>query len=168
MKKVGLIYSMETEKTSQIAKKIAKEFAEGELDEVNLVEAWGDDFRRYDNLILGTATWFDGELPDHWSEIIPKVKTIDFKGKKVAIYGLGDQKHYPDNFVDGIGLLANVLEHLGAKIVGYTSTEGYTFNESKSLKGDQFCGLALDFENQAKLNKERVKNWVEQLKKEFD
>ena len=96
MKKVGLIYSMETEKTSQIAKKIAKEFAEGELDEVNLVEAWGDDFRRYDNLILGTSTWFDGELPDHWSEIIPKVKTIDFKGKKVAIYGLGDQKHYPD------------------------------------------------------------------------
>lgn len=167
MKKIGLFYSKETVKTSQIADKILKEFAEGEIEAVDITEAWDDDFNRYDNLIFGLATWFDGEMPDHWSEIIPKVKTLPFKGKKVAIYGLGDQKNYPDNFVDGIGLLANVMEHLGAELIGFTPTEGYTFNKSLAQRGDQFCGLAVDFENQAKLNKDRVKAWSDQLKKEF-
>ncbi len=168
MKKIGLFYSKETVKTSQVAEKLLKEFNKDEIEAVNLDEAWGDDFKRYDNMIFGLATWFDGEMPDHWSEIIPKVKTLGFKGKKVAIYGLGDQKNYPDNFVDGIGLLANVMEHLGAEIVGFTSTEGYNFNNSQAKRGDTFCGLAIDYENQAKMNKERVAAWVEQLKKEFN
>ena len=167
MKKIGLFYSKETVKTSQIAHKILQEFTTDEIDEINLIDAWSDDFNRYDNLILGTATWFDGELPDHWSEIVPKVKTLSFKGKKVAIYGLGDQKRYPDNFVDGIGLLAKVMEHLGAEVIGFTSTDGYEFHKSVAQRENEFCGLALDYENQAKLNKERVKAWTDKLKKEF-
>ena len=48
------------------------------------------------------------------------------QGKKVAIFGLGDQIRYPENFADGIGLLAEVFEEDEATLVGFTSSEGYT------------------------------------------
>lgn len=38
---------------------------------------------------------------------------MELKGKKVAIFGLGDQIRYPENFADGIGLLAEVLKETG-------------------------------------------------------
>ena len=168
MKKIGLFYSHDTVKTAQIAKKIKQQFTENEIETVNLDEAWDDDFKKYDNFILGTSTWFDGELPDQWDEIIPKISTLSFEGKKVAIYGLGNQKDYGDNFVDGIGLLAEVFEGIGAEIVGYTPTEGYIFTASVAARGDEFCGLAIDFENQSRKTNERVKNWVEKLRNEFN
>ena len=168
MKKTGLFYSYSTVKTAQVAKKILKEFSEYEIEAVNLNDAWEDDLKKYDNFILGTSTWFDGELPDNWDELIPLVNTLSFNGKKVAIYGLGNQMDYPDNFVDGIGLLAAIFEKTGAEIVGYTSTEGYEFTASKAVRDNQFCGLAIDFENQHKMTNDRVKAWVEKIKEEFN
>lgn len=43
------------------------------------------------------------------------------KGKKVAIFGLRDQVKYPESFVDGIGILAEIFEYVGVKIIGFTS-----------------------------------------------
>ena len=130
-------------------------------------EAWRKDFESYDNIILGTSTWFDGELPTYWDEILPDLDDLKLKGKKVAIFGLGNQIDYPENFVDGIGLLAETFEAGGAVIVGKTSTEGYTFERSKALKDGKFLGLAIDIETQADKTDKRISDWVDQLKKEF-
>ena len=121
----------------------------------------------YEFLILGVPTWFDGELPNYWDEFVPAIEDMDLKGKTVAIFGNGDQKGYPENFVDGIGIMAEILEKRKAKIVGFTSVEGYEYESSKAQRGNTFAGLALDFENQRKLNKDRITKWVGQLKKEF-
>jgi len=72
-----------------------------------------------------------------------------------------------ENFVDAIGILGKVLENGGGKLVGFTKNEGYEFEASKALRGDDFCGLALDFENQARQVKGKIKSWVDQIKKEF-
>ncbi|MFV0470561.1 MAG: flavodoxin [Paludibacteraceae bacterium] len=167
MKKIGLFYSKDTVKTSQIAKKILVEFEENEIEQVPLEDARGKDFERFDNLIFGTSTWFDGELPNAWDELLPEIETLTLSNKKIAIYGLGDQRNYPENFVDGIGLLAHIFEKLGAEIIGFTSIERYQFEKSAAVRGDQFCGLAVDFENQNKLTTQRVKDWSKQLKEEF-
>ncbi|HCC30401.1 MAG TPA: flavodoxin, partial [Marinilabiliales bacterium] len=42
------------------------------------------------------------------------------------------------------------------------------FESSKALRGNYFCGLPLDFENQARMVKPSINRWVEQLKREFD
>ena len=63
--------------------------------------------------------------------------------------------------------MAKILEEQGATLVGFTSSEGYEFESSKALRDDLLMGLAIDFENQGSMNKERVDAWVEQLKKEF-
>ncbi|MBK7093809.1 MAG: flavodoxin [Saprospiraceae bacterium] len=119
-------------------------------------------------MILGVPTWFDGELPNYWDEFVPEIEDMDLKGKKIAIFGNGNQKEYSENFVDGIGIMANLLQQRGATIIGHTSAEGYTFEKSRALIGDKFMGLALDFENQAGKNKDRIKNWAENIKKEFN
>jgi flavodoxin I len=168
MKKIGLIYSFNTNKTALIAKKILENFTGDQIEDVNAENITEEKFKSFDNLILGCPTWFDGELPNYWDELIPAIEDMNLKGKNVAIFGNGDQKNYPENFCDAVGLMAGILESRGAKIVGFTSIEGYTFESSKANRGDKFSGLTLDFENQARLNKKRVDHWCGQLKKEFN
>jgi flavodoxin I len=167
MKKIGLIYSFNTKKTSQMAKRIIEAFGSEAIEEINAEEITEEQFMQYKKLILGVPTWFDGELPNYWDEFVPALEDLNLKGKKVAIYGAGDQKGYPENFVDAVGIMADLLEKQGATIVGFTSTNGYRFESSKAQRGNQFSGLALDFENQSGKNKERIATWCEQLKKEF-
>jgi flavodoxin I len=167
MKKIGLIYSFNSNKTAKIAEKIKEQLNDSSVDLVNAETITEEEFMKYDNLILGVPTWFDGELPGYWDEFGPALEDLNLKGKQIALYGLGDQVDYPENFLDGVGVMAKLLEGQGAKIVGKTSVKGYTFEHSKAQQNDQFLGLAIDFENQASLNKERVAVWVKQLLTEF-
>lgn len=168
MKKIGLFYGTSTKKTATVANKVMSEFNKSEIDVIAAEEAWKKDFESYDNLIIGASTWFDGELPTYWDEVKPELETLNMKGKKVAIFGLGDQEGYPDNFVDAIGILAESFESAGAQLVGLTSPEGYTFEHSKALKDGKLLGLAIDLENQEDKTDKRIKDWVQQLKKEFN
>lgn len=167
MKKTGLFYSFNTRKTSQAAKKIATEIGDERATLVNAEELTEKEFLKYDVIIMGVPTWFDGELPNYWDEFVPALEDMNLKGKICVIFGNGDQKGYPENFVDGIGIMADLLESRGAKLAGFTSAEGYQFENSKALRGNQFAGLALDFENQGKEINKRIKDWVKQLKEEI-
>jgi flavodoxin I len=118
-------------------------------------------------LVMGVPTWFDGELPNYWDEFVPALEDMELKGKKIALFGLGDQKGYSENFLDGVGVMAEILESQGATLVGFTSMEGYEFESSRAQRGNLFAGLAIDFENQGSMTKKRVADWVDQLKKEF-
>lgn len=166
MNRTGLFYATGTEKTAAIANLIRDAFGDDRIDIVPVERAWRREFEAYDYLIVGSSTWFDGELPSYWDEMLPELKSLRLGGKKVAIFGLGDQVNYPDNFVDGIGLLAEVFESCGAQLTGFTSTDGYHFNQSKALKDGQFLGLALDPETQPEKTAERIRRWVEALRQE--
>lgn len=167
MKRIGLFFGKNTVKTAIVAKKIQEAFGDTKIDVISIEEAWLKDFETCDCIIAGTATWFDGELPSYWDEFMPLLSTLNLKDKKVAIFGLGDQVNYPDNFVDGIGLLAEAFKSAGAKIVGSTSMEDYQFNQSQASDADRFYGLAIDVENQSDKTDKRIRDWVERLKKEF-
>jgi len=168
MKTIGLFYAMNAAKTSHIAEKIREDLGGVKVTEVVLIErAWQNDFQAYDDMIVGASTWFDGELPTYWDELIPELETLDLKGKKVAVFGLGDQKNYPDNFVDGMGILADAFQKAGAELVGYTSTDGYVFSQSRAVRDGKFCGLVIDQENQPQLTAKRIADWCKQIKEEF-
>jgi flavodoxin I len=167
MKKIGLFYSFNTTKTGQAVKMLVEILGKEKVDLVNAETVTEEQVLSFDYLIFGVPTWFDGELPNYWDEFVPALEDMNLEGKKVAIFGNGDQKNYPENFVDGIGIMADLLEDRGAKIVGTTSVEGYHFESSRALRGDRLAGLALDFENQPRQNKERIGKWAEQLKNEF-
>ena len=166
MKKIGLFYSFNTKNTSTAAKIIQEELGK-QVEAVNVEEASEEDFKRFDHFILGVPTWWDGELPNYWDEFLPCVEDNSMEGKTFALYGAGDQKGYPDNFVDAIGLMVDFVESRGGRIIGHVANEGYQFNASKALRNGQFVGLPLDFENQSDLVKPRIIKWLEIIHKEY-
>ena len=72
-----------------------------------------------------------------------------------------------DNFADGLGLLGDAFEKAGASLVGFTPTKDYSFNRSKALRGNEWCGLVLDFENQSEMTDGRIKAWCDRLRAEL-
>lgn len=167
MGKIGLFYSFKSKKTAKIAGIIHNAFTGVDVQLVNVDDVHHEHFLKYDCLIFGVPTWFDGELPNHWDELLPALEEEDFSHKKIAVFGLGDQKGYSENFCDAIGIMTAFFESKGATIVGSFPLEGYTFEKSKAVKDGQFRGLPLDQENQARLSNKRIEHWVETLKKEF-
>ena len=164
--KTGIFYAYSSGKTQGVGERIAEEF--GSSIEMNDIEEIScSKFLEYELILIGVSTWFDGGLPEYWEDFVPELKNVDFNGKYVAIFGLGNQKGYPGNFGDAIAVLADVLEPKGAKLIGYTSTEGYNFEASKSIRDGKFMGLLIDEETQPELTVERIKNWVGQIKSKF-
>jgi len=162
-----IIYSFHTQKSKKVAEKIIEAFGNENIQVVNAEELTSEVFEKNNHFILSAPTWFDGELPNYWDEFIPELEDLDLTNKTFAVFGLGDQKGYPENYCDAIGILVEVLEKCGATIVGKTPPVGYNFESSRALRGDNFVGLPLDQENQAKLTGERILRWVEQLKTEM-
>ena len=168
MNKTGIFYSFNSTKTAKAAEKIIEAFAPDiNVVPVNAEVLTEELFLSFTNIILGVPTWFDGELPNYWDEFVPALEDLNLSGKTIAIYGLGNQVEYPENFGDAVGILGELVQERGAKLVGYTSIEGYSFESSKAVIGNKFMGLILDQENQPRLTKDRISNWVNGLKSDF-
>ncbi len=168
MGKTGLFYSFNSKKTAKIAGIIYNAFSGEDVRQINVDDVKKEHFLEFDNIIVGVSTWFDGELPYYWDELLPDLEEIDFSNKKVAVFGLGDQKGYPENFCDAIGIMTDFFEERGAVIVGKFPVEDYTFEESRALRDGEFMGLPIDQENQARLTNGRIEKWVAILKNEFN
>lgn len=172
MAKIGIFFGTDTGRTRLIAKQIAKKLGDAAAVPLNIGRATLADFLAYDALILGSPTLGDGMLPGEstglnqpsWEEFLPQLAASDLSGKTIALFGLGDQKKYPDEFVDAIGILHETLADLGAQMVGRWPTEGYHFAASRAVEGDEFLGLALDQHHQALLTESRIDTWLAQVK----
>jgi flavodoxin I len=143
-------------------------FKDYAVDDIDADKITGDIFKSYDNLILGVPTVFYGELPIYWDEFVPELLELDLTGKKIAVFGNGDQRHYPDNFVDAIGIMTDIAESRGAAIAGCVSTDGYFFDKSRAVKNNMFRGLPIDAENQQEMTEERLQKWAGQLINELE
>jgi len=164
MKNIAIFFASNTGNTKAIANEISKDL-EG-IKEYDIKLTGCEYMRDYHNIILGISTWDNGQMQEDWEEIWNEFSKIDFKDKKVAIFGLGNQKKYKNNFQDAMGKLYKQLISSNAQVVGFTSTLGYEFESSEAVIENSFVGLALDLENQEN-NSERIKQWVENIKKEF-
>lgn len=161
MNKTAIICSFNTIKSKRVADLIIKELGVEKAELVNAEEITTEQFLSYKNAILSVPTWFYGELPNYWDEFIPAIEDEDLSGYTYSIFGLGDQKKYPYNFVDAIGVMAEFLEERGATLKGFVKNEGYNFKESKALRPDgMFYGLPLDDDNEADKTDERVAEWL--------
>ena len=113
--KIALIYGSDMGATDEVATTIYEKLnIEGVsvLDVYKIDPSW---FLEFDILILGVPTWFIGDLQSAWEEFFPEFQKINFEGIRVGFFGLGDQNGYPDNFVDGIGILAEVVKKMEVK-----------------------------------------------------
>ncbi len=161
----AIFYASSTGNTEEVANKIKEKLNDFEV--IDIAQDGIDKIKECNSLIIGSPTWGEGDLQDDWEDYFEEFQEIDFTGKTVALFGLGDQDNYSDEFVDALGILYEAVEKRGAKIVGFTSTDGYEYDESKAVIDDKFVGLVIDEDNQAELTDERVQQWCEVISKEI-
>jgi flavodoxin I len=169
--RIGLFYGSTTGYTETAALRIAQTWQTHGMKPITAVNIGTVNdlsaLLEYDYLILGIPTWNIGQLQDDWEIALPQLDALDFTGKQVALFGVGDQYGYPDNYMDALGMLGAKLMERGASLVGRWSAEGYEFSASKALVDGQFIGLALDDTQQAEYTEPRIDQWVNQIIHEF-
>ena len=73
---------------------------------------------------------------------------------------------YSDFFCDAMEELYTAFLLSGAYLIGKVSTDGYTYDDSKSVIDGKFCGLAIDEDNESELTDQRLQSWVQQINAE--
>ena len=167
MAKIGLFYGSTTGSTLKAAEIIQQAFKPEAVDIVDVGSASPADLSRYDVLILGTSTWHWGGLQDEWANFEDHLTNNTLANKQVAFFGLGDQRRYPDRFVDGMGLLYHTVKTTGARVIGMWPKDGYDYEASAAESDGCFVGLALDEDNESDKTRDRIQRWVKQLKQEL-
>ena len=165
----GVYYSTSTGNTETIAGYIADAVGSGDAEEIG--DASDDTITGSDYLIVGAPTWHtdaeserSGTTWDEW--LYETLPNLDMDGKKVAIFGCGDQESYGDYYCDAAGELYDQFKAKGATIFGMTSTDGYNHASSKAEVDGKFVGLMCDEDNQYDESEPRAQAWVAQLKEE--
>jgi flavodoxin I len=174
MNKIGIYFGTDTGRTRRIAKLIAQKLGDVTLAPLNINRTSIEQFLAHEVLILGAPTYGDGELPglsvglaqESWEEFLPRLAGQDMRGKKVALFGLGDQEKYSSEFVDALIFIHDAVLACGATIIGRWPVDGYAFKASQALLDGRFVGLALDQINQPALTEERLDRWLQQLRNE--
>jgi flavodoxin I len=165
MTKIGIFFGgKDNGSTAKVARKIQELFGD-KATVHNVAAAAKLDVEKYDFLVLGTAAWGIGEMHSDWERFIDTMIEADLAEKKIALFGLGDQKMYPESFVDGMGTIFCRLRHK-ENVVGYTSLRGYNFYYSTAEKDGKFVGLAIDDDVQKEFTDGRIKDWVKQIREE--
>jgi flavodoxin long chain len=170
MPKIGLFFGSSTGNTEAAADRIQQLMQECgfEVAKFNIYADPVKGMEEYDLLILGIPTWDIGEIQEDWKNCWDELDTLQLAGKKVAVFGQGDQRGYPATFQDCIGFLGRKMRERGATLVGFTATEGFEFDESQGVEEGKFMGLSLDDDNQRDLTEGRIQAWVQQLIAEFE
>jgi len=167
MSKIGVFYASAMGNTEAVAMDVQTEFGEDQADVIHVADADKKTISAYDYLIIGGSTWGAGEIQDDMEDFFKLLDEVDLQDKKVALFGLGDQVAYPYAFADSLGDLYDKMVGKKATIVGSWPTKGYEYKSSKAERDGKFVGLVMDVDNQPEKTEERVKKWVQQLKKEF-
>lgn len=162
--KVGIFYGSTTGNTAGVAEAICAELGDSVAKVVNVTEIGPKVFEKFEHLVLGVPTWHIGEMQEDWADMLTKLEGTSLKGKKCAVFGLGDGVGYPDTYVDAMQELWDAFKPLGAELVGLWPTEGYIFEKSKAIQDGKFLGLVIDIENQNDQTEARVKQWTSELR----
>ena len=172
MEKIAIFFGPLNGSVHRIAKLVASKIGADKVDLIHITDASAKDLEKYNRIIFGISTigkdtWQQKFDNTDWSHFFPIVTDFNFKGKKVAIFGLGDHITYAYHFVDSMGLLGKTIKTNGGELFGKVSTDGYTFQDSDAIVEGQFIGLPVDEDFEPEMTEERVSAWVDSLMKTF-
>lgn len=161
MKKTVVIYGSTTGSCEDYANRIASKLG---ADVFNVTDVDGGKVEAYDNLLLGTSTWGEGDVQDDWYDGVKVLESANLKGRTVAIFGCGDAMGYPDSFCGGMAEIYRALKDSGANILGMVSAGDYNYGSSQAVIDGKFVGLAIDINEMDSKTEERIDKWIEEIK----
>ena len=167
----GIFYSTVGGDTGRAADLIG---AAAGVTAIEIENASPADVLKHDSLIIGSPTWNTGADTERsmttWDQwLYDELPKMDLKGKKLAVFGLGDQMGYTFNYADAVGELYDTFTAQGIDgNFGRTSLDGYAAFESKAkVEGEEkWYGCLFDEVNQSDMTEDRATKWVAQLKEE--
>jgi flavodoxin I len=161
----AIFYGSSTGNTQSAAEAIGKCLG---INDIYDISEGVEKMNGYDKIILGASTWGEGSLQDDWESEWKDFCELNFQGKTVALFGLGDQESYGDNYLDAMGEIYEVIIKKGGNIIGEWSSDGYVHDQSKAeIVSGFFVGLALDEDNESDLTPSRIETWCSQIKDKF-
>lgn len=164
---IGVFYGSSTGNSENVAKLIQKHFEPVNVNIHDVSDVAVEKVHDYNMLIFGISTWGIGDLQDDFSDFLHQLSAQHLSGKKIALYGLGDQNTYTDSFVDALGKLFDIVK-TNNQVIGRWASHGYSFKQSEALRNNEFVGLVIDEDVQPALTQGRVSKWVKQLKSELE
>ncbi|MDE6371106.1 MAG: flavodoxin [Duncaniella sp.] len=166
MKKIGIFYGSTTGTTKDIAGRIASTLGVDEKDVHNVAETAPSAVGDYDVLILGASTWGAGDMQEDMDTFLDGLSMIDLRGKEVAIFGCGSDQ-MSDTFCNSVGEIYHRLHRTHPEFIGPFNNDGYEYSHSESDVEGMIVGLCIDEDNHPDLTDRRIKEWCEEIKKEF-
>jgi flavodoxin I len=163
MKKIGIFYGSSTGNTAEAAEAIFNKIGNDKADLFDVSSLKDADVYSYEMLIFGSSTWGAGDIQDDFENFLYDIKDNDFSGKKIALFGMGDQYSHGDTFANALGEIYQTLSSTNATFVGFTSIEGYDYDDTESVVDGKFVGLVLDEDNQSELTDSRIESWTKNL-----
>lgn len=160
--KTAIFYGSTTGTAKNIAQRLAKMMNISENDVYDVSEIAPSKFGEYDNLIVGSSTWGSGELQEDWYDMADGLSGIDLSGKKVAIFGCGDET-MTDTFCDAVGKLYEIFKETGASMVGAYDVVGYDYSHTQANVDGTIVGLLLDEVNHPEATDLRLRAWSQLL-----
>lgn len=163
MKKIGIFFGSSSNTTADVAKTVASRLGVDAADIHDVASADAAALTEYEVLLLGSSTWGLGDLQDDWESFLPKAKSQNLAGKKVALFGCGDCSSYSDTFCDALATIKEEMEGTGCTFVGEVATDGYSYDATRCEQGGKLIGLLLDEVNESDKTGDRLDNWVAAL-----
>lgn len=165
MNKIVILYGSSGGNAASVARQVQDLF-DGNADIFNVMDITLEEVKDYSYYVIGTSTTGIGDLQDDWEGFLPSFARMDFSGKKVAIFALGDSASYSTSFAESMKVVYDEM-HDKVQIVGQVPDKGYTYDDSTAVSNGMWVGLPIDEDNEYDLTQERLAKWVEMLKKEF-
>lgn len=117
-KRLGIFYAPSGGSVHKVARLIKQKLVDLQPDLFVISDVTPLRLLDYHNLILvcstlGRNTW-EMEQKDPWGRhFYPKCSGFVWKVERLLSVGLGDHVSYPNNFVDGMGILGQTIEEIG-------------------------------------------------------
>lgn len=163
MKDFGIFYGSTTGATREIAGRIAGLLKVDAADVHNVANTAPSAVADYKTIILGSSTWGSGELQDDWYDFLKGLEVIDLEGKKIAIFGVGDES-MSETFCNAVGIIYKALRDTGAEFVGAFPADGYHFDHTEADVDGTIVGLLLDQTNHPEMTDTRLDEWATEVK----
>jgi flavodoxin I len=157
-----IIYASATGHTEDIAERLNILLPGSDLKNLDEID-FTKEIEEAEALICCTPTWNTASdikrSGTTWDDHIDNIPHLSLKDKPIAIVGLGDSAAFSKYFCDAMEELYKSFESAGGRMIGHASVEGYTFDNSKSVIGEMFCGLPIDEHNESEKTDDRLQAW---------
>ncbi|WP_028972544.1 flavodoxin domain-containing protein [Spirochaeta cellobiosiphila] len=112
-----IVFGSKRGTTEKMAEAIKNVFEAEGIDTTvrNAYEASNDELEDYENLILGSSTWDEGDLQSDWALFEREFEELDLTGKWAACFGAGNKSFAM--FCGAVDILENRVKNNGGKLL---------------------------------------------------